>query len=347
MINNFVFTKVYKMNKIFICKSKVLQICCLIFIIIFQPADVNAQETLNVLKKELSRLADLSGGKMGIGVIHLETGRKIFINNNTRYPLASTYKVPIAVQLLKRVEKGEINLTDMTNVQPKDQHPGSGILSGLFVAPGIELSLRNQLELMMIISDNSATDICLSAAGGANQVTNLLKKNNIRNMSIDRPTIGIIGDWLGLELEGGVNSNKVMNEKYNDLSKEAMREASNKFEEDPRDTATPKAMAELLQMIWSNKILRKESSEILLDIMSRCQTGEDRLKGLLPTDTYVAHKTGTIGSTTNDVGIIRLPNNKGNIVVVAFVKDSELDIPVRERAIAHVSRAVHDYFLFN
>ncbi len=166
-------------------------------------------------------------------------------------------------------------------------------------------------------------------------------------MSIDRPTIGIIGDWLGLELEGGVNSNKVMNEKYNDLSKEAMREASNKFEEDPRDTATPKAMAELLQMIWSNKILRKESSEILLDIMSRCQTGEDRLKGLLPTDTYVAHKTGTIGSTTNDVGIIRLPNNKGNIVVVAFVKDSELDIPVRERAIAHVSRAVHDYFLFN
>jgi len=148
-------------------------------------------------------------------------------------------------------------------------------------------------------------------------------------------------------LEGGVNSNKVMNEKYNDLSKEAMREASNKFEEDPRDTATPKAMAELLQMIWSNKILRKESSEILLDIMSRCQTGEDRLKGLLPTDTYVAHKTGTIGSTTNDVGIIRLPNNKGNIVVVAFVKDSELDIPVRERAIAHVSRAVHDYFLFN
>ena len=335
------------MNKIFICKSKVLQICCLIFIIIFQPADVNAQETLNVLKKELSRLADLSGGKMGIGVIHLETGRKIFINNNTRYPLASTYKVPIAVQLLKRVEKGEINLTDMTNVQPKDQHPGSGILSGLFVAPGIELSLRNQLELMMIISDNSATDICLSAAGGANQVTNLLKKNNIRNMSIDRPTIGIIGDWLGLELEGGVNSNKVMNEKYNDLSKEAMREASNKFEEDPRDTATPKAMAELLQMIWSNKILRKESSELLLDIMSRCQTGEDRLKGLLPTDTYVAHKTGTIGSTTNDVGIIRLPNNKGNIVVVAFVKDSELDIPVRERAIAHVSRAVHDYFLFN
>ena len=113
-----------------------------------------------------------------------------------------------------------------------------------------------------------------------------------------------------------------------------------------RDTATPQAMAELLQMIWSNKILEKENSELLIDIMSRCQTGEGRLKGILPKDTYVAHKTGTIGATTNDVGIIRLPQNKGNVIVVAFVKDSDLTIPERERAIAHVARSVYDYFLF-
>ena len=48
-----------------------------------------------------------------------------------------------------------------------------------------------------------------------------------------------------------------------------------------------------------------------------------------------------------DVGIIELPRNKGHVVVAAFVKDSELEIPERERAIAHAARAVHDYFLFN
>ena len=80
--------------------------------------------------------------------------------------------------------------------------------------------------------------------------------------------------------------------------------------------------------------------------MSRCQTGEARLRGLLPKGTYVAHKTGTIGGTTNDVGIIRLPHDKGNVVVVVFVKDSEFEIPQRERAIAHVARSVHDYFIF-
>ncbi len=139
----------------------------LILIFIFQLTNLNAQKNLKGLEQELLRLGALSGGKMGIGVIHLETDQRLYINNKERYPLASTYKVPIAVQLLKRVENGEITLNDMTDVQPKDQHPGSGILSDLLVAPGVKLSLRNQLELMMIISDNSATDICLSAAGGS------------------------------------------------------------------------------------------------------------------------------------------------------------------------------------
>ena len=196
----------------------------LILIFIFQLTNLNAQKNLKGLEQELLRLGALSGGKMGIGVIHLETDQRLYINNKERYPLASTYKVPIAVQLLKRVENGEITLNDMTDVQPKDQHPGSGILSDLLVAPGVKLSLRNQLELMMIISDNSATDICLSAAGGSKKIKRLLKKHKIRDMSIDRPTIGIIGDWLGIKLEGGANSNQAMNEKYNALSKEEKRE---------------------------------------------------------------------------------------------------------------------------
>ena len=336
-----------KMEKRSKRKFYLIQIPLFLFLFVFQPAHIHAQKSLKSLKMELTRLADLSGGKMGVGVIHLESNQKVYINNKDRYPLASTYKVPIAVQLLKRVEKGEKSLEDLLDVQPKDQHPGSGIIGNLFVTPGVKLSLRNQLELMLILSDNSATDICLTAAGGPDQVKNILKKYNIQNMSIDRPTIGIIGDWLGLELEGGANSNKEFMEKYGNLSKEVMLEASKKFGKDLRDTATPQAMAELLQKIWLNQILTREHSELLIDIMSRCQTGEGRLKGLLPPGTYVAHKTGTIGATTNDVGIIRLPQNKGNVIVVAFVKDSELDIPAREKAIAHVARAAHDFFLFN
>jgi len=55
--------------------------------------------------------------------------------------------------------------------------------------------------------------------------------------------------------------------------------------------------------------LSEKSTELLLDIMERCETGAGRLKGLLPEGTVIAHKTGTIGGTTNDVGIITLPQD--------------------------------------
>ena len=71
------------------------------------------------------------------------------------------------------------------------------------------------------------------------------------------------------------------------------------------------------------------------------------MKGVLPANTIVAHKTGTIGGTTNDVGIITLPDNAGHIALAVFVKSSEKEIPARERTIAEIARAAHDFFLFN
>ncbi len=123
-------------------------------------------------------------------------------------------------------------------------------------------------------------------------------------------------------------------------------EAERAFNDDPRDTSTPRAMATLLEKLWKREALTEESSELLLDIMKRCRTGEGRLKGILPAGTEVRHKTGTIGKSLNDVGIITLPDGAGHVVVAAFVKKSELPDAERERAIAEASRAAHDYFLF-
>ncbi|MFM8349166.1 MAG: serine hydrolase, partial [Bacteroidota bacterium] len=72
-----------------------------------------------------------------------------------------------------------------------------------------------------------------------------------------------------------------------------------------------------------------------------------RIKGLLPAGTQVRHKTGTIGVATNDVGIITLPGDAGHLVIAAFVRSSEKEIPARENAIAQVARVLHDHFLLN
>ena len=80
--------------------------------------------------------------------------------------------------------------------------------------------------------------------------------------------------------------------------------------------------------------------------MERCRTGAGRLRGLLPPDTLVAHKTGTIGGTVNDVGVMTLPQNAGQVVIAVFIKGSDASEAVREKTIAQIGRAVRDYYLF-
>ena len=119
------------------------------------------------------------------------------------------------------------------------------------------------------------------------------------------------------------------------------------FDSDLQDTSTPKAMSDLLLKLYTQPILKSESKDLLLDIMRRCETGLTRIKGLLPMDTQVIHKTGTLGMTTSDVGIITLPNEGGHIIISIFIKSSEKEIPEREMAIAEVTRTIYDYFVFN
>ena len=102
--------------------------------------------------------------------------------------------------------------------------------------------------------------------------------------------------------------------------------AARKFEADHRDTSNPTAMADLLVRIYRKDLLKPASAELLLDIMRRCRTGEARLRGS-SAGTEVAHKTGTIGGTTNDVGIITLPDGAGHVAIAVFVKSSENEIP--------------------
>lgn len=309
---------------------------------------VGSAQATDLLRAELERLEPFSGGTMGIAAIHLETGREVYLNGDEAFPMASTYKVPIAVQLLTLVDRGERSLSDMVQLDRGDLHPGSGILSRLFDDPGVSLSLENLMELMLLISDNSATDLTLEAAGGAEAVTARMRALGIDGIQVNRPTSLLIADYVGIEgaPDDGRISPELWEELTADLSEDQRESAAAEFAQDPRDTSTPRGMAALLQMIWQQRALSPESTEVLIDVLKRVETGTGRIKGLLPPETVVAHKTGTIGGTTNDVGIIYLPGDAGHVVTVALVKESDVPIPQRERAIAEASRAIHDFFLF-
>lgn len=283
-----------------------------------------AAQALDPLSAEFERLARLPSGTVGVTAIHVETGRRAAFHADESFPMASSFKVPIAIELLHRVDQAQEKLDRMVTLEKSDYHPGSGTLTALFNPPGVDqpgvaLSLRHLLELMLRISDNSATDILLREVGGPEAVNQRLKALDVSGILMSGPTKTMIENW---------------------------RANSSAFNQDTRDSSTPAGMALLLQKLALGKALSGANTALLLDILRRSETGDSRLKGILPAGTVVMHKTGSIGGTTNDVGVIRLPGNAGHVAIAVFIKASADPVAQRERVIAELARAAHDYFLF-
>ena len=309
-----------------------------------------ADSQLARLEREMERVSKVAGGVVGASAVHLESGRKVSFHGAEPFPMASTFKIPIAVQLLHRIDAGELKLDQMVELHASDLHPGSGTLTDLFNKPGVALSMRNLMELMLLISDNSATDILLRLAGGPDAVTARMRAIGINGINVNRSTARLIADWDGVKnLPPESQWTPEMWRKTLDaVPRDESKKAAEAFDKDPRDTSTPGAMTALLSRIWlhDREVMKPASADLLLDILRRCQTGQTRLKGILPEGTEVAHKTGSIGGTTNDVGIVSLPDNTGHVAIAVFVKASDKPVPSRERAIAEIARTVHDFFLF-
>ncbi len=307
---------------------------------------------LKRLGAQVEHLAEASLGTVGVAAIHLERGEGIFLHGDERFPMASTYKVPIAVEILAQVDEGKRAISDLIELLPGDHFVTHGALSDYFDTPGSKISTHTVLGMMLRNSDNLATDLLFREAGGAKPITARMEAIGARGIRVDRTTRALIANWLGRS-DATVES-PVPAAEYNRLvSPEALaaltperQQALNRaFNSDPRDTATPRAMATLLRKIWQREILSEESSALLIDIMARCITGANRLKGALPPGTPVAHKTGTIGETTNDVGVITLPDG-GHVITVVYIKESKLPSnEAMEPVIAHIARTVYDYFV--
>jgi beta-lactamase class A len=168
-------------------------------------------------------------------------------------------------------------------------------------------SAADLMRAMMIRSDNHATDLLIRDLGGPRTVQAWLEQRGIKGMRFDRTIAQLL---------------RARRDLY-----------------DVRDSSTPRAMVELLRRIDNGDLLRPQSRAYLLDLMGRCITGKNRIRGLLPSGTHVENKTGTLNGLTTDVGFIRLPD--GRRVAVAFFARGGSNRP---RTIAVAARAIYDGF---
>lgn len=308
------------------------------------PAAGSVDRLQMVLEGQVERF----GGSAGIYVIHLESGMRAGVDEDTPYGMASTFKVPILVELMSRVDSGDLTLDDTVDLQPNDQHVGSGLLADLW-APGMEMSLRNLATLMIILSDNSATDMFIDRLG-ADDITARMRALGFDNIRVDRTTLELILDYRGVEYDPVADATL---EEINDFSRdnrpqnEDLPQVRQAFYDGPEDKASARQMTELLVMIANGEAVSRESSDVILEILERTQTGANRLRGMLPPGTPIAHKTGTIGRVVADVGIITLPGELGRFAISVFTLTDEPDTQRGERLIAEAARTTYDFFLFN
>ena len=298
------------------------------------------------LTRELERISRRVGGEIGIAAVHIESGARVSVNGDRRFPMASVSKVPMALEFLRRVDLGKISLDERIVVPTTDFRPGHSPLASWSGGRAVRATVDSLFKLMIEVSDNTATDVILRMAGGPEEVTRRLRELGIEDIDVDRSAARTFADLVGIpdtvpESELYRYSHFRMRDALPDSVRQLARIA---YGSDPRDTATPEATARLLVKLWNGAGLTRESRDLLIEVMAESRAGRRRLKGLLPRETPVAHKTGTMAGAVNDVGIVTLPDDAGHVAVAVYVNTLHRTTYRRERTIAQASRALYDYF---
>ncbi len=266
------------------------------------------------LDAQIEEIGRAARGRVGAAVLLLETGESVAWRGEERFPMQSVYKLPIAMAVLQQVDRGARTLEEQIRVDERDLVPAPIHSPFRDKHPrGSDVSVLDLLRLAIVESDGTASDVLLRLAGGPGSVTAYVAGLGVSDMVVAT----------------------------------SEREMASGEEVQYRNYASPEAAVALLRALHEGRGLSPQSRSLLLRLMTETGTGPRRIKGLLPSEAVVAHKTGTSGTVggltraTNDVGLVTLPNGR-TMAVAVFVSDSPADAAGREGVIARIARAAWD-----
>jgi beta-lactamase class A len=308
---------------------------------------VAAPSPMASLRDRLNTL-DISAaqGNVGIGVLDLNTGESWFQNRSQRFPMQSVFKLPVGIVVLKLVDEGKLSLDQLVTISRQEFAPGwSPILKEIRGNSG-QFTVRDLLERSVGMSDNTAADALVRLVGGTEKVTAILHQMNVQGIRVDRLEQQLQPDCVGLtNFRPELTDEQKYAEAVEKIPDSVKQAALEKYLTDPRDTATPEGMVDLLAKLRASQLLSENSTTLLLKIMTDSPTGQQRLKAGLPKGWSVAHKTGSgpevlgIGTATNDVGILSSPTGK-RVAIAVFIAGSKVPVEMREKVMADIASAV-------
>jgi beta-lactamase class A len=277
-----------------------------------------AQGLQNILEAEVAAFP----GRAGVWVKHLTTGEEAVVNADADFNSASVIKLPILALALEMVERGELRLADRIEIRPQDVRRGSGIFRQF--DPGLRPTLRDVLAQMVITSDNTATDLALTAVGGVARVNDWIRaKGFAPGMELHQTTGELFAHYDALP--AGSNSN----------------ERTNHDRAFWLGTMQPRATGRLLEAIERGTLGSAASRDEMVRMLRAQLAGARRLPHYLTVP--VGHKTGDFSPVlANDVGIIYA--RSGPIVVAFFGNEIVGPYAEAEDRIGRVAQVIVRYF---
>lgn len=255
------------------------------------------------LAAEVARLERRSGGRLGVSLLDTATGARFVHRGDERFPLCSTFKFLLAGVTLRRVDKGLERLDRRIAIPAGSIVPNSAFSQS---RAGGTATVAELCGTTVATSDNTAANLLLAPLGGPPGLTRYLRALGDPVTRLDR-----------------------------------FEPAMNRFSEtNPRDTTTPRAMADDFASFLLGDVLSPASRAQLLVWATATSTGPGRIRAGIPAGWTVAHKTGTSGEGDyNDVAFLQ-PPGRAPLLLSVYLSRSKLEWAPSEAILAAVARAV-------
>ncbi|HEY0305577.1 MAG TPA: serine hydrolase [Longimicrobiales bacterium] len=284
---------------------------CTASLLLYDRESASAQ-ALARLRAPLEQRIAQHKGTVGLYVKDLSTGETLSIRGAEQFPSASVIKVPILVELFAQVERGPLKLTDPLIMLASDQRPGSGVLQ--FLSTPHTLTVGDAAMLMIILSDNSATNFIIDKVG-------------IRNVNARMDSLGLKQTRLHAKVFLGSATT---------IDTAATRQWG-------LGVTTPMEMGTIFERMYRGTAVSDTASKQMLNMLRRNFDYEE-IPRFLPPGTAVAHKTGKLDASRHDCGIVY--NQGRDYVLCIFTKENQdrswrMDTEARV-TMGELARIVHE-----
>ena len=286
-----------------------------LLVLVLSSSVVSAQSP--VLKEQIESIVAGKKATVGAAVWGPDDLDPLLFNPFEKFPMQSVFKLHLAMLVLHQIDEGKLDLNQLVTVKRAEvlQNTWSPLMKQ-YQGNEFSVPVQQLLQYSVSHSDNVACDLLFELVGGPAALHSYVQSIGIKETEV--------------------------------VANEAQMHADDQVQY--KNWTSMKGAVQILQKFEQKKLLSKNSHALLWRWMVETTTGPKRLKGLLPSDTVVAHKTGYSGiragktAATNDIGVIVLPDGRPLLVAV-FVKDSSESTETNEAIIARIAQAAYQFEL--